>query len=326
MAKKKGTKKQGPLSQIVSEYGGIEIFSEDNHSRLNKALMALDESFEPEKDWLLIANMKHIPQKLYVVRDMSQNRIQQVAEECRDVLIALAIDEKVCETIVKFYMSIMNIYADVKKNVEVEPVIGSFNYANHEYKTCQIGDKIWFAENFNFEKNPRYIKGSNANSRAKKAKQEDILAGLFGGLVFFPYGERIGSDSENKKYGRLYKWDEAHICSPEGWRLPTLEDFQDMVAYIESLRYDAGTALKSKKQWHSGADDGLDLFGFCAFPTARDSETGESQAWFWTASETGDEKYPHYCVCLSANSNDVGLRGKATDDYYACVRYVRDVE
>ena len=110
MATKKRSKKQGPLSQIVSEYGGIEIFSEENHSRLNKALMALDESFEPEKDWLLLANMKRIPQKLYVVRDMSQNRIQQVAEECRDVLIALAIDEKVCETIVKFYMSIMNIY------------------------------------------------------------------------------------------------------------------------------------------------------------------------------------------------------------------------
>lgn len=326
MAKKKGTKKQDPLSQIVLEYGGIEIFSEENYSRLNKALMALDDSFAPGKDWLLIANMKHIPQKLYVVRDMSQNTIQKVAEECRDVLVGLGIGEDNCETIVQYYMSVLGVEADVKKSADVKAIIGSFNYADCDYKTCQIGDKIWFAENFNFEKNPRYIKGTNANSTVKKAKQENILAGLFGELLLLSYGERIGSDSENKKYGRLYKWNEAHICAPEGWRLPTLEDFQDMVAYIESLRYDAGTALKSKKQWHGGADDGLDLFGFCAFPTARDSETGESQAWFWTASETGDQEYPHYCVCLSANSNDVGLRGKAPDDYYACVRYVKDVD
>lgn len=310
MATKKRSKKQGPLSQIVSEYGGIEIFSEDNHSRLNKALMALDESFEPEKDWLLIANMKHIPQKLYVVRDMSQNRIQQVAEECRDVLIALAIDEKVCETIVKFYMSIMNIYADVKKNVEVEPVIGSFNYANHEYKTCQIGDKIWFAENF-----------SCGNTR-----NIDSLSYLFGAFLGGTYGKNLGKDTDNHKYGRLYTWKEACDCVPDGWRLPTIEDFQDMVAYIESLRYDAGSALKSKKQWHGEADPGLDLFGFCAYPTARDSETGESQAWFWTASETGDKKYPHYCVGLSANNNELNLTSKATDGYHACVRYVRDIE
>ena len=143
----KNNRLENILVQVVSDYGGIEIFSEENHSRLNKALVALDESFEPEKDWLLIANMKHIPQKLYSVRDMSQNRIQQVAEECRDVLVGLKIDEELCETIVQSCMSIMDIYADVKKNVDVKPIIGSFNYANHEYKTCQIGDKIWFAEN-----------------------------------------------------------------------------------------------------------------------------------------------------------------------------------
>lgn len=151
---KKKRKSQDPfetmtalLDDISDEYDGEEIFNEENHSRLNKALMAIDESFEPEKDWLLIANMKLIPQKLYSVRDLSKNRIQQVAEKCRDVLVGLRIDEELCETIVQSCMSIMDIDADVKKNVDVKPIIGSFNYANHEYKTCQIGDKIWFAEN-----------------------------------------------------------------------------------------------------------------------------------------------------------------------------------
>lgn len=152
---------------------------------------------------------------------------------------------------------------------------------------------------------------------------EDAFANL---LIAAVKATTVGKETENKKYGRLYTWKEACENVPDGWRLPTIEDFQDMIAYIESLRYDAGTALKSKNQWHGDADVGLDLFGFCAYPTTRDSETGESQAWFWTASETGDKEYPHYCVCLRANSNEVGLRGKATDDYYACVRYVKDAK
>lgn len=152
---------------------------------------------------------------------------------------------------------------------------------------------------------------------------EDVFADL---LIAAAKATTVGKETENKKYGRLYTWKEACENVPKGWRLPTIEDFQDMVAYIESLRYDAGTALKSTNQWHGDADDGLDLFGFCAYPTARDSETGESQAWFWTASETGDKEYPHYCVCIDANSNDVNLRSRAGDGYYACVRYVRDVK
>ena len=190
----------------------------------------------------------------------------------------------------------------------MEPVIGSFNYANYEYKTCQIGDKIWFAENFSCG-NTSYL---------------DPISSLFKGFFGESYGKNIGKDTDNQKYGRLYTWKEACDCVPDGWRLPTIEDFQDMVAYIESLRYDAGSALKSKKQWHGESDQGLDLFGFCAYPTVL--KNGESQAWFWTASATGENDYPHYCVCLSANNNELNLTSKATDGYQACVRYVRDIE
>ncbi len=319
MATKKKIKKQDPLFQIVSEYGGIEIFSEENYSRLNKALMALEPSLE--RSWLLIANMENIPQSLYAVKDSSQSTKQKVVEHCRDVLSLLTLNEEVCEKTVYRYMSVLDINANVKKNVEVEPVIGSFNYADHEYKTCQIGDKIWFAENFSC--------GNTYWCNRKRTKGADdftnMLSLFSNALSASAYGKNIGKDTDNQKYGRLYTWKEACDCVPDGWRLPTIEDFQDMVAYIESLRYDAGSALKSKKQWHGEADPGLDLFGFCAYPTARDSETGESQAWFWTASETGDKEYPHYCVCLSANRNEVILRGKATDDYHASIRYVKDV-
>ena len=121
-------------------------------------------------------------------------------------------------------------------------------------------------------------------------------------------------------------YEACRMQSPNGWRLPTLEDFADLVAYIKSLRRDAGTALKSTNQWHGDAEPGLDLFGFCAYPTARNSETGKSEAWFWTSSKTGDKVYPYYCFCISADSNDVDLQRKANDKHYASIRYVKDVE
>ena len=108
------------LKDLVDDFGGAEIFCEENHSRLNKALMALDESFEPEKDWLLIANMKRIPQKLYAVMDSTQSEKQVMVETCRDALISLTLDEDVCENIVQSYMSILGINAVVRKKTVIE--------------------------------------------------------------------------------------------------------------------------------------------------------------------------------------------------------------
>jgi uncharacterized protein (TIGR02145 family) len=299
------------LKKIVNDFGGVEIFSEENYARLNKALLSLSPSLE--RSWLLIANMEHIPQTLYTVKDSSQSTKQKVVETSRDALVALMLDEDVCEKIVLNCMQLLKINANVQCKPIIEKQIEArklkIRYKTYSkdiqknclYKTCIIGRQEWFAENFHQEKG--------------HCEDDDM------------YGDSlIGELCARKDFGRVYNWLEAKNNVPEGWRLPTLEDFQEMVAYIESLRYDAGSALKSTIQWHGKADSGLDLFGFCAYPTVRDPETKKSQAWFWTASETGDEEYPHYCVSINADSNDVELESIADDDYHACVRYVRDVE
>lgn len=314
MAKKKGTKKQDPLSQIVLEYGGIEIFSEENYSRLNKALMALDDSFAPGKDWLLIANMKHIPQKLYAVMDSTQSEKQVMVEACRDALISLTLDEDVCEKIVQAFMSILDIDAEVRKRPVIEKQLKEENVVirykvntsewkqkEYQYKTCIIGHQEWFAENFQ----ERYGRDKDRDNYIE--------------LSYYSIGQSCD-------FGRLYDWHEAVKNAPQGWRLPTIEDYQKLVAYIQSFELNAGTALKSTEHWLGSAEKGSDLFGFCAYPTENDSKTGEAQAWFWTASESGDNDYPHNCICIKENSNDVDLQRRASNGYHACVRYVRDVE
>lgn len=312
VSEKKKPKKTDPLSLIIAEYGGEEIFDEENHSRLNKALMVLDDAYGQMKDWLLIANMKHIPQKMYAIRNSTQCDKQQTAEECRDVLNTLLLDQKTCEEFISYLATILNIDVSFEKRIEIKKITGFFNYpesdydfytTRHIYNTCQIEDKIWFAENLSEE---------NFHIKGNLFKRGTCYSG-------------IGKLADNKKYGCLYTWRGANICIPPGWRLPTVEDYQDLIAYIKSLCYGAGTALKSTNQWHGSAEKGLDLFGFCTYPTTRDSETGASQTWFWIASETNDSTYPHHCICIDANSNDV-IIGRAGDDYHACVRYVKDVE
>ena len=108
------------LKDLVDDFGGAEIFCEDNRFRLNKALRSLDDSCEPVKDLLLIANMKSIPQKLYAVMDSTQSEKQVMVEACRDALISLTLDEDVCEKIVQAFMSILDIDAEVRKRPVIE--------------------------------------------------------------------------------------------------------------------------------------------------------------------------------------------------------------
>jgi uncharacterized protein (TIGR02145 family) len=131
-----------------------------------------------------------------------------------------------------------------------------------------------------------------------------------------------GIACDDEKKGRLYDYAEVSRNIPKGWRIPTIEDFQDMKAYISSLGYDVGTALKATSLWHGKANAGEDVFGFCAYPTKR--KNGVSETYFWTSSPSGDKESPHQLVQLSADSNDLCLTYQAGDAYDCAVRYVRD--
>jgi uncharacterized protein (TIGR02145 family) len=117
------------------------------------------------------------------------------------------------------------------------------------YQIVKIGNQIWLAENF------RYL--------PSKEKGDEYCNSII-----------PDNDYLEKGYGRLYDFNTAMNIAPDGWRLPTNEDFielKDFVIKDNNLKEkeDVGRYLKSVKGWNPY--EGIvnnDKYGFNAKPAA----------------------------------------------------------
>ncbi|MCL2219880.1 MAG: hypothetical protein FWC04_05410 [Chitinispirillia bacterium] len=157
------------------------------------------------------------------------------------------------------------------------------------YRTVKMGKLTWMAQNLNF-------KPQTGNT-----------------------GCNDNNNSNCNKYGRLYAWDAAMEACPAGWRLPTRQEWSDLVGPVEF----AGNALKSKTGW-STSGNGTDKFGFSALPGGsgfgynngkftRFVYAGNDGYW-WSATENGsyhawyrDMNYSHVIMYEGNDSKGRGL-------------------
>ena len=100
------------------------------------------------------------------------------------------------------------------------------------YRTVQIGNQTWMAENLNY-----HTEGSSC------------------------YGDK---PANCQKYGRHYTWEAAMDACPSGWHLPSMAEFDTLIATVGGLGV-AGKVLKSKSGWKSDGN-GTDAYGFSALP------------------------------------------------------------
>ncbi len=126
-----------------------------------------------------------------------------------------------------------------------------------EYRTEKIGNQIWMAENLAYL--PQVDK-ANAFSTSD--------------THYFVYDYNGNDVAEAKKtlnfqkYGVLYNWTAAITACPDGWRLPTNDDWDKLAAYIAEEEYSENgiTLRQDNGSWSSVGnhlkEDGLNKYGF----------------------------------------------------------------
>ena len=118
------------------------------------------------------------------------------------------------------------------------------------YRTVTIGSQTWMAENLNFEMAESYCYADEPHYC--------------------------------RKYGRLYLWRAAMDACPEGWHLPSKEEYATLIEFVGgvlnpedshvtdpkwggySKYFYAGKYLKAETEWID--HPGIDSYGFSALP------------------------------------------------------------
>lgn len=302
---------EAELKKLADDFGGLEIFSEENSSRFAKSLTTLSAPFDIARDKLLVTNIRKIPQKLYSVLDKMRVEQQQMTDLCIDELASFGLPESFAIEVVSWIVHVLQMQVSVERKPAFEKVLGSVQILNvtntsswnannldnepkFEYATCRIGKQIWFAKNLDLD-----------------------VYGCFAEKAINPeYGKIYNQcDYFNPASGSSY----VKLLEP-GWRIPTEEDVYDMVDYIKTTGFTVGEFLKSENQWHGKGKRGQNIAGFNAFPTQRD-DAGLLKTSFWLS----EGKKISKMVVLTADSDEFSFDG-AYCGSYACVRYVRDIK
>lgn len=171
------------------------------------------------------------------------------------------------------------------------------------YRTVTIGSQTWMAENLNFEYNEgtarSYCYDSLASNCDKYGRLYFWSAAMDSAALFSDAGKGCGNYMLCNRKGKI-----RGIC-PEGWHLPNLNEWLELVypmasRVYESVKdgpygygefYGAGIRLKSVDGWMEGSHQ-TDDYGFSALPSGYflcDYDDGFEHmgrgTQFWSSSE-----------------------------------------
>ena len=175
---------------------------------------------------------------------------------------------------------------------KIECIDGS----GHSYKTVQIGNQWWMAENLNYNVTGSYCYNNN------------------------PHNGPI--------YGRLYTWDAARAAVPAGWHLPTDVEWTTLTTYLGGTSV-AGGKMKETgtAHWNSPNTGATNESGFTAL--AGGFRAGGSSpfydclltsGYFWSNTENGSYVYNR----TLSNNNDNVCRVSTNKDNCFSVRCVKN--
>ena len=138
------------------------------------------------------------------------------------------------------------------------------------YRTVKLGERIWMAENLNYEIKDSLVSNCDENGGCD-----------MGFPTNRPQSWCNGNKPENcDKYGRLYNFEAAKVACPSGWSLPTVEEWPENGngGYPAFLDYAV-----------VGWGGGKDTYGFTVLPAGEYKASSQSFlepgrfAFFWTS-------------------------------------------
>ncbi len=244
---------------------------------------------------------------------------------------------------------------DTKPKYDIIYGGGVTDIDGNEYATVIIGNQEWTAENL------RVTRYNNEDDIPTGLSDEDWGNTTDGAYAIYDYNhfnaDGINSPEEMvAAYGKLYNFyavdDERGLC-PEGWHVPSDDDWTQLVNYVVAQGFPnisnaspivAGNALKSCRQvdsplggcntsehprWEwTSKHHGFDEFGFSALPGGSRYSSGSygniGQTGDWWESLESSSSFVSSRFMLS-NYGDMG-RFRSFRGYGHSVRCLRDID
>ncbi len=189
-----------------------------------------------------------------------------------------------------------------------------------KYFTCKIGGMEWFRQNL------AYLKSIQ-------------------NPVGMPYSN---ADAMSNIFGRYYTWEEAMNVCPEGWRLPTEQDWIAMANEISGGNFEPGETLEglsgsimvnarfnSNLMWEFWPDvkitnkSGLSVIpvGYATLSGGKVTFSGANKyAIFWTSTDSPADASQAVCRYIYWDQPDVMASTHDKTSFVTPVRCVRDID
>lgn len=166
------------------------------------------------------------------------------------------------------------------------PVTGNVtDYDGNVYNTIQIGTQIWMVENL---KTAHYRNGDAISSINATGNWDELTSG-----GFCNYNS---NSSSGEIYGKLYNFyavEDSRNIAPEGWHVPTREEYKTLLNYLGGADVAGGKMKEAgSEHWTStlttSVNNGTNESGFTALPGGVLDASGNFtskgyMAWFWTS-------------------------------------------
>lgn len=214
----------------------------------------------------------------------------------------------------------------VDRKKEAEKLVRSIDLSNtvtdidgNVYKTVQIGNQIWMAENLRVS---RYRNGDEIPIVPNNKEWRNLQTGAWCNFI-----KKNAYDSE---YGKLYNWyavTDYRELAPKGWHVPNDEEWQILIDFLGGIET-AGGKLKESgtAHWAEPNTGATNESGFTALPARLVFGNGlyfqDNYSDWWSATASDELSalkirlfFDDACVYQKITSKYFGITVRCLRDY-----------